>query len=175
MILADDKPVDLDILELALLLTIGNLSHTALGAAQAINPNFTFEDIQRRVLSLKDQQSLMLCTVDVLQGLRRQFRLVDLSIISKYVSRVLFELEDRSCLPNAEASFRRLRGDYTNDKDEIGIAISDRMEADRVLCGPFSNPIALDLPWTDDWTIGPRKFSGRQIVIPTKVGLHNQI
>ena len=158
MILADDKPIDLDILELALLLTTGNLNHTALGAAQAINPNFTFEKIQRRIWSFEDQQSLMSCTVEVLRGLRTQFRLVGLSIISKYVSRVLFALEDRSCFPNAEASFRRLRGDYTNDKDEIGIAISDMMGEDRVLCGPFSSPIALDSPWTDDWTIGPRNF-----------------
>ena len=146
MIQADDKPIDLNILERALLLTIGNLNHTALGAVQVINPNFTFDDIQRRVLSLEDQQSLMLSTVDILRDLRRQFRLVGLPIISNYVSRLLFKLGDRFCLPNAEGSFRRLRGDYTHDKDEIEIAIPDMMEADRVLCEPFSSPIALDLP-----------------------------
>ena len=54
--------------------------------------------------------------------------------------------------------FQRLRDDYTNDKDEIGIAICDMMEADRALCGPFSGPIALNLPLVENWTIGPSNF-----------------
>ena len=158
MMLDDDKPTDLHVLEQALLLTIWNLNHTALSAAQAINPNFKFEDLQKPVLSLEEQQIVVLSTVEVLRGLRSQFRLVGLPIISNYVSRLLFELEDRSCLPSAEASFRRLRGDYTNDKDEIGIATCDMMEADRALCGPFSSPIALNLPLVENWTTGPSNF-----------------
>ena len=146
MTLADDKPIDLNLLEQALLFTIWNFNHAALSASRAINPDFRFEDLQKPVRSLEEQQTIALSNVEVLDLLRSQFRLVGLPIISNYVSQLLFELEDRSCLPNAEASFRRLRGDYTNDKDEIGIAISDMMEADRVLCEPFSNPIALDLP-----------------------------
>ena len=96
--------------------------------------------------------------MEVLRGLRSHFRLVGLPIISNYVSRLLFEPEDRSGLPSAEASFQRLRDDYTNDKDEIGIAICDMMDADRALSGPFSSPIALNLPLVENWTIGPSNF-----------------
>jgi hypothetical protein len=145
---------DLDFLEKTLFKLIWEVHHTGFRTAQLLNPQYC-ENHYQSGRGFDDGFFNLVYLREALERLAHHFSTLGLPVIANYISRLLYELDLMGGAEDTKESLANLRTLNDSEGDSIGVGLCDLLEGDCILSGPFSSPLALNIPLVEGWMAGP--------------------
>ncbi|KAL8820776.1 MAG: hypothetical protein Q9191_007448, partial [Dirinaria sp. TL-2023a] len=139
----------LDKLEFSISAALWTLSHCGLEAARVSNPSYIFHNPKpenpRHGMKVYEDCCHRLANV---KSLAEELRL---ETVSNYAERLIAEVRQTQGVSDPVQVFEPLKARYAAAGDDVGIAICYVLQADAMISGCFSSPIALNLLPIDGW------------------------
>ena len=150
----------LDKLEFSIIEALWTLSHRGLEAARVSNPSYIFHDPKpehpRHDKKIYEECCHRLANV---KSMAEELRL---DTVSNYAERLIAEVRQAQGIFDPVKIFEPLKARYEAAGDDVGVAICYVLQADAMVSGCFTSPLALNLLPVDGWDyLGSETSLGR--------------
>ena len=139
----------LDKLEFGIIAALWMLSHRGLEAARVSNPSYIFHtpkpEHPRHDMGIYEACCRQLASA---KNLAEELRL---NIVSNYAERLMAEVRQAQGVSDPVKVFEPLKARYEASRDDVGVAMCYVLQADAMISGCFTSPMALNLLPVDGW------------------------